>query len=84
MITKEETPAYYNSMNIQPIQVMQQILSPEQFQGFLIGNLTKYVLRYGEKEPEEVTAKKLKVYSTWLDESLRGEPLSGLKGGEEE
>lgn len=41
---------HYKEMPIQPWHVMEAVLSPEEFRGFLRGNVIKYALRAGRKE----------------------------------
>ena len=40
---------HYVASAMQPIQVMQAIMTPEQFSGFLIGNIIKYRMRCNYK-----------------------------------
>lgn len=42
------TPEHYD-MEIQPIEVMEKTFTPEEFRGFLKGNILKYVMRYQSK-----------------------------------
>lgn len=42
-------PAHYTTGGIETIDYLVAKLSPEQFQGFLIGNVMKYVSRYPHK-----------------------------------
>lgn len=45
-----EHPAHYApNGGVECIDVIKQVLSPEQFQGFLIGNVIKYVFRHRAK-----------------------------------
>ena len=66
-----ETPDYYNEMQTQPIDVMRNLMTDEQFTGFLWGNIIKYAMRLGTKESKEKTAQKLVVYSKWLLEHTK-------------
>jgi len=45
--------AHYTSKMIQPWEYMEAILTKDQFEGFLIGNVIKYVSRYQEKGGKE-------------------------------
>ena len=47
--TKQVGGDHYAKHQIQPWDVMQEYLSPEAFQGYLQGNVIKYVLRYKDK-----------------------------------
>lgn len=41
---------HYKDMPIQPWTLMEAVLTPEEFRGFLKGNVIKYSLRAGRKE----------------------------------
>ena len=41
---------HYTTMDIQPWEVMESVLTPEEFVGFLKGNVIKYAMRAGRKE----------------------------------
>lgn len=41
---------HYKDMQIQPWDVMQAVLTPEEFRGFLKGNVIKYAMRQGKKD----------------------------------
>lgn len=40
---------HYKNMLVEPFLVMQSILSPEEYKGFLKGNIIKYAMRQGNK-----------------------------------
>ena len=40
---------HYSSKTIQPWNAMESWLSPEQFKGYLRGNIIKYIARYDDK-----------------------------------
>lgn len=40
---------HYKDMPIQPWELMEAVLTPEEFAGFLKGNMIKYTLRAGHK-----------------------------------
>ena len=42
-------PPHYNQGNIECIDGIEASMSAEQFEGYLKGNLMKYVWRYGDK-----------------------------------
>nr|DAJ43573.1 MAG TPA: nucelotide kinase [Bacteriophage sp.] len=67
------TPKYYDehyaSMSgLEPIELMQLVLSLPEFVGFLKGNIIKYTLRAGKKQGEaaEKDVAKAKRYTEWL------------------
>ncbi len=41
---------HYKDMPIQPWHIMEAVLTPEEFEGFLKGNIIKYSLRAGRKD----------------------------------
>lgn len=61
-------PSYYKDMVHEPIEVMKERMTYEQFEGFLWGNIIKYALRYSRKEEKEKTAEKIMQYASWLSD----------------
>lgn len=59
---------HYEGLTIQPLELMQMLLTEEELRGFFKGNIIKYVLRAGHKEgePFEKDLDKAKVYAKWL------------------
>ena len=60
--------SHYKNMAIQPWDVMQAVLTPEEFQGYLKGNVLKYALRAGKKAGADDDADKAKHYAQKLRE----------------
>ncbi len=60
----------------QPIETMQANMTEEEFQGFLKGNILKYVCRCGKKDEALKEAQKIQRYATWLVESLEGKTIN--------
>ncbi len=58
---------HYKDMPIQPWHIMEAVLSPEEFKGFLKGNIIKYSLRAGRKDGSD-DAGKAKHYMQKLKE----------------
>lgn len=58
---------HYFSMAMPPWDVMEMVLTPDEFRGFLKGNIIKYSLRQGRKEGSD-DAKKAKHYAAKLKE----------------
>lgn len=53
MIRANETQVggeHYTNKSIQPWEAMEAWMSPEQFEGFLRGNVIKYIARYKDKD----------------------------------
>ncbi len=44
---------HYKDMPIQPWIVMEAVLTPEEFRGFLKGNVIKYAMRQGRKDSDD-------------------------------
>lgn len=70
--TPEEAVHYHGA--VEPIELMQSILTPEEFKGFLKGNAIKYAFRAGRKAGESAEKDKTKflVYSQWLHNCQHG------------
>ena len=51
--------SHYKDMAVEPWAVMEAVLSPEEFRGFLCGNVIKYAMRQGKKEGTDDGAKAL-------------------------
>ena len=60
---------HYQKAAMQPIEVMQRIMSYEQFYGFLIGNYIKYSMRKGLKTGEDTAKDEQKAlqYAYWVE-----------------
>lgn len=56
---------HYKKAAMQPIEVMQTLLSPEQFEGFLLGNVIKYRMRAQFKGQEVSDHEKALQYAYW-------------------
>jgi hypothetical protein len=57
---------HYKDMPVQPWEVMEALLTHEEFVGFLKGNVLKYAMRQGRKDSDD--AGKLKHYIQKLNE----------------
>lgn len=69
MTNKE--PDYYASNGLSPIGAFQQgLMSEEQYKGFLIGNVIKYVIRAGKKDDAIEDLEKAKHYIDFYLELL--------------
>jgi hypothetical protein len=62
---------HYVSMPVQPWEVMESVMTREEFVGFLKGNIIKYSMRQGKKEDSDDVGKlqhyiaKLKQVQSW-------------------
>lgn len=48
---------HYKEMAIQPWEIMESVLTPDEFIGYLKGNVLKYSLRAGRKEGTDDASK---------------------------
>lgn len=72
------SPDYYQVTTEQPIQIMREIMSQDEFIGFLWGNIIKYSMRMKRKDNPVSEAKKIKQYATWLVNVYDGKELEGI------
>lgn len=73
---KPEDQAHYQGL-IQPIELMQELLSHKEFIGFCKGNMIKYAYRAGHKNGEsgKKDKEKYEAYKEFLNRHLYGRPL---------
>lgn len=57
---------HYKECVLEPILVMQDMFTTEEFIGFLRGNILKYRLRMGHKDNVQKEMDKIKRYEEWL------------------
>lgn len=62
--------SHYTANGIEPIEIMIKNFTREQYQGFLKGNVLKYLMRYERKNGYEDIQKAL-TYMTWLEEDVK-------------
>lgn len=62
---------HYKTMPMQPWDVIEAVLSREEFIGFLRGNVIKYAMRQGRKAGADDDAEKARHYREKLDEVMR-------------
>lgn len=67
---------HYNSLGVQPIEVMEDTLTHEEFKGYLKGNMIKYAMRAGKKDRMEKDVNKYRQYRDWYDMCCIGERVS--------
>lgn len=68
--------AHYKGATLEPIEIMQEYLSQEAFQGFLYGNIIKYSLRYQRKGTPKQDLNKCSQYLKWLRQAMDGEKIN--------
>ena len=60
-----EKQEHYKKAAMQPIEVMQRLMTHEQFIGFLVGNFIKYRMRADFKGNRKADEEKAKQYLYW-------------------
>ena len=65
-------PDHYKAGGIETIDFIKAKLTPEQYEGYLAGNVIKYISRYRHKNGAE-DLKKARVYLNWLIEEMEGD-----------
>ena len=75
---KDYFDAHYGG-TIQPLEFMQAQMEPEEFIGFLKGNIIKYVARCGKKDDPAKEVTKIIRYAEWLKESYDGKTVDPRK-----
>jgi len=70
-----EKPKHYTQGKIECIEAIRSALTPEEYRGFLKGNILKYVWREKHKEGLE-SLQKAQVYLTWLIQEVQNEDNS--------
>lgn len=79
-MSRDEKSGYYDFGGIEVVDVIKAKLTPEQYEGYLLGNLIKYSLRCNFKGSKDRDKEKMANYAKWLNEET-GEPTDGLKTG---
>lgn len=64
------TSPHYNSLPIQPIQLMESVLTRAEFLGYLKGNMIKYAMRAGKKDAMQKDVNKYEQYKVWYEELI--------------
>lgn len=65
--------SHYTVGGIQPIEYMRCKMTKEQYEGFCLGNVIKYISRCDFKSSKVSDLKKTKQYLDWLIESVESE-----------
>lgn len=76
-----ELDAHYKVGGIQPIEYMKCKMSKEQYEGFCLGNVIKYISRCDFKGSKLDDLRKARQYFEWLMESVESvnEPSQNTK-----
>lgn len=60
--------SYYDAGGLETIEILKAKLTPEEYKGFLKGNIIKYLARAKHKGDEYRDYEKASVYAGWLAE----------------
>ena len=71
---------HYTAQAVQAIEYMEITMTPEQYEGYLLGNVIKYVSRYRGKNGLE-DLRKAKVYMAWLVDHVADTGKDGNDSG---
>ena len=74
-----KTSSHYQVGTKQPIEIMQEVMTPDEFRGFLRGNVIKYSLRLGHKDAAVKEAAKIEQYAKWLRMALEGKTIKPME-----
>ena len=66
----DKKASYYDAGGMETIEIIRAKLTPEQFNGFLLGNALKYLCRYNFKVTPKRDAEKALVYTKMLHEEI--------------
>lgn len=73
-LQEEHFDEHYHD-KVQPLEIMQEIMTPEEFRGFLFGNIIKYSCRCGKKDEPQKEFAKLRRYREWYTKALLSEHI---------
>lgn len=62
------------------IEIMQALMTQEQFEGFLWGNVIKYALRCGSKDAPVKEMEKVQQYAKWYAQACEGKTIDPREG----
>jgi hypothetical protein len=71
--------SHYERASMQPLEVMQRVMTAEQFEGFLYGCCLKYLLRKDYKGQRESDEYKARQYAYWLEMVKEGRTINPSK-----
>ncbi len=71
--------SHYEKAAMQPLEVMQRVMTAEQFEGFLYGCCLKYLLRKDYKGQRESDEYKARQYAYWLEMVKEGRIINPSK-----
>lgn len=81
-MTIDPQSSYYDAGGIETIDIIRAKLTPEQFEGFLLGNALKYLYRYAPKGRNERDFQKAACYLRILEEwRCEGKEEAAIEAG---
>ena len=69
-MSRDKDSNYYDAGGVEVLDVIRAKLTPEQYEGYLLGNAIKYALRLNFKGVKNRDSVKLANYSTWYQDFL--------------
>jgi hypothetical protein len=71
-MSRDSKSGYYDAGGIEVMDIIKAKLTPEQYQGYLLGNVIKYSTRMMHKSPGAPSrdAEKAANYANWLKDEL--------------
>jgi hypothetical protein len=66
-VSIDPASTYYDAGGIETLRIIEAKLTPEQFRGYILGNLIKYACRLNHKGQAERDAEKIQKYADLLD-----------------
>ena len=72
-MSKDSKSGHYDVGAIEALDVIKAKLTPDQFEGYLLGNALKYLQRCNHKQSMIRDVEKAINYTCWLKEELLGE-----------
>ena len=74
-MSKDSKSSYYDQGGHEVLDIIKAKLTPEQYRGYLLGNILKYACRLNWKSSDykgqKRDAEKCSIYSKWLMESFK-------------
>jgi hypothetical protein len=67
----DEKSSYYDAGGIETIEIIKAKLTPEQFRGYLLGNMIKYSCRINHKGAALRDAEKVRIYAGWFYDAIQ-------------
>lgn len=73
-MSRDSGASYYDAGGIETLDIIRSKLTPEQFEGFLLGNTLKYLCRYNfkhtDKEQKKRDIEKAEIYLSILKKEI--------------